>query len=92
VSARHDAVKAINRRAKKQANRSKTTDRGVVVGIEPLKVDVFHGPVLKRARLDLSQWAKWYDKEYGIDKGDNVLLMRHGSRWTVTDVISNKEV
>jgi hypothetical protein len=42
--------------------------------------------------FDLSQWMEFYRAQFGIDRGDVVLVMREQADWTVFDVASDKSV
>jgi hypothetical protein len=90
---RSAVVKAVNERAQRHAKRERTTYRAKVLKVKPMKLDLLHSTSqLTSKSLQLSQWVRYYDKEFGIEKGDIVLLMKHENDWTVTDVIAKKEV
>lgn len=89
----HEAARAIKRASREAAGRARNTMRGEVVDTEPLKVELFgSNVVLDDDDFDLSQWVCFYDKEFGIDRGDNVLLVRESGEWTITDVVADKDV
>lgn len=90
---RLEAAQAVNRRARRQAKRSQTTFKANVQSVAPMRLKLLHGGgQLDTDDFELSQWVRWYDREFGIDTGDTVIVMRHHGDWTVTDVIADKEL
>lgn len=89
---RRRLARKIRDQASHAARRHATTYRGEVSSATPLTIELLHAPItLDEEDFDLTQWVRRYDVEYGIDEGDDVLLMKHGHDWIVTDILSEKD-
>ena len=98
AAARSDYVRAVQgavERAEREAQM--VVQLAEVLADDPWSLRLLEtGGDLHDDQITLTQWARWYDAEHGIDPGDLVLVVRKrsedGTIWLVTDVVSDKEM
>lgn len=86
---RHDLARKINEKARDAATRARNVHRAVVVRTNPLVVELVALDLVldeSNGDLDRTAWVEFYDREFGIEKGDIMVLLREGGDWTATDV------
>lgn len=87
-------AKQIKKKANEAAQRARNLKRGRVVRVSPLKVELFADDrvLTEDEDLEVSQWVRFYDKEYGIGRGDTALVMRESGEWTMFDLESDTDL
>lgn len=85
-------ARSVHQHAKTHASQARQNFRGEVEGLNPFSVAVLGTKfVLDDDDFDLTQSVRRYDKEHGIEKGDNVVLLREAGQWLITDVVSDSD-
>lgn len=86
-------VQSIHEKARREAKRHQTVERGTVTSLSPLTVKMWHydPPLIHNEDFDLSQWMTFYHAIVGISAEDTVLMHR-AHDWVMHDVISDKDV
>lgn len=76
--------------SRQQAQRARSSARGVVLSVSPLKIELLGraGHILGEDDIEMSQWVRTYHKQHKISKGDNAVLMEEDGDWTLHDIVN----
>ena len=85
---------ALDKHAARVHQQNRPLWRGNITTVQPLAVELQDSEITLTEDDDFecSQWAELYRKSVGFEVGDVVLMAQESHDWTLTDVISEKDM
>lgn len=85
-------AEAIRGHTSRQTLRARNVVRGTVVKRKPFKVRLHETPiVLDDGDIEFCGWMATYHAEWGIEVGDEVVLMRESGDWVLLDLVTEEK-